>query len=528
MWVGGSIALSSVAAFFVSGGITDKLKPSLLMAALLVLLLTLIMNITPRSIKHKFKKRWDRMMYGDMQPGESIESVPEMNAASGHKPPRQDTTLELPVEPVVHQAIPQADVVETVVEPASVQQVVATRVSDKSVNRELVDQAGHAEFIEMDIENEFPETGFVQQDRPGAANSGIFDSVVPNHSGSISDEIVVDDFFDEVDNRNTLDAQAQTPREVVSPAVVDVTQPADLRNKALQDNEHNMLQDGVEHQNEIQHEVYGEKIEPVEHGIAKEVESQPAVHVVEPAEAGDYELEPYTGKSYAARSDAEPLYMENSGVETSDPAIAEPIEEVPELPADTSEIDQLAHAMNSVSGEAVKLQQSVTRINKLHEQEQYYRTQLNGARLAYEKAQEAQFEAHAHDLEKEIKAGEKKLHAEQSDRANLEVNLDDKRRELLQAEMRVTELESELRARQQVFHDQVASLEKTKEMARNAAHLARRAAVMQQRARTAALQERAKRERLEVSAKKAVDIARNAISKLAEEERKNSSSRGLH
>jgi len=46
-------------------------------------------------------------------------------------------------------------------------------------------------------------------------------------------------------------------------------------------------------------------------------------------------------------------------------------------------------------------------------------------------------------------------------------------------------------------------------------------AVAQHRARTEALKERAARERVEVSAKKAVDIARNAISKLAEEEKRN-------
>ena len=87
--------------------------------------------------------------------------------------------------------------------------------------------------------------------------------------------------------------------------------------------------------------------------------------------------------------------------------------------------------------------------------------------------------------------------------------------------MRVRELEIALEERQSVFTDQMTSLRKTKAMARDAANLARRAAIAQHKARTEALQERAARERVELSAKKAVDIARNAISRLAEEEKRN-------
>lgn len=191
---------------------------------------------------------------------------------------------------------------------------------------------------------------------------------------------------------------------------------------------------------------------------------------------------------------------------------------------DRPDIDQLESAITTVNRDAERIQRSVHRINELHEREQYYRTELNGARLAYEKAQEAQHETVIHDLQQ----GHLQLDVEKTRGAELELNLVNKRKELFEAESRVSELEAELRERQKVFHDQMQSLAKTKAMARDAALLARRAAVAQQSAHTAALKERAARERLEVSAKRAVDIARSAITKLAEEERKNSSTTAMH
>lgn len=512
-------------------------------------------------------------MYGDMQPAEVNDSAPAMQAVSSGTAPQQvmaarnqnqnqnqNNTLQNSTQPVSGsesrakpvvqtEDLPQPEPSQTIAEQPSLDQIATSHALDTPAtgNRELVDQSGHVEFIEMDINSEFPETGFVQHDQPAAANSGMFDSVVMPEISNDRGEIVVDDFFDEVDGRNNLDAHTWTQRpepepiaagvtpetQVAASVTTGMTEPAYLQDTGLADTRHNNVQDSVGYTPENQYDAIetnetNEAIEAIE--AIEETdrgETHNATNAIASNEDG-YQQEYYAQSNDADNSFAEQPYEESSYTQAEQPQTADLVDEIPELPADATEIDHLAHAMNSVSGEAVKLQDSVLKINELHEQEQYYRTQLNGARLAYEKAQEAQFETYTYDLGNAIKAGEKKLHSEQANSKNLEVNLEDKRRALLQAELRVTELESELSARQQVFHDQMASLEKTKEMARNAAQLARRAAVMQQRARTTALQERAKRERLEVSAKKAVNIARNAISKLAEEERKNSSSRGLH
>ncbi len=540
LWMGGLIALSSLASLFVSGGLADKLKPSLLVAALSVLALSVVMKFTPAAGKNTFRKRWDRMLYGDMQPTDSGSSV-QAARTNAQNSAQQSSTLEQTVEPVnvvepvqtiaapvqtTPQQFAHTEGTATIVEQQPLSDSAATNFGNSDfdttetaavenrVKDDLVDQTGHANFVEMDIENEFPVTGFVQHDQPAAANSGVFDAISPTTIANDNDEIIVDDFFDEVDGQNRLDdsfpvhSREADPVAVENKPVPEVLEPVNV------------------------HEDVVYTSEPTTAHTAGLSSSHPGETLDgnnESLEAPQVEEVYLHGDSSHAESYAETEQYEELDKYETAPVAEEWTEAgIPELAADASEIDQLAHAMNSVSGDAVRIQESVSKINKLHEQEQYYRTQLNGARLAYEKAQEAQFEGHAHDLEDKIKAGAEKLQSEQSNRKKLEVNLDDKRRALLQAEMRVTELESELKARQQVFHDQVASLEKTKEMARNAAQLARRAAVMQQRARTTALQERAKRERLEVSAKKAVNIARNAISKLAEEERKNSSSRGLH
>jgi len=113
----------------------------------------------------------------------------------------------------------------------------------------------------------------------------------------------------------------------------------------------------------------------------------------------------------------------------------------------------------------------------------------------------------------ELELGERRLEQEIESRLNIETKLETKLAELEQTQLRVRTLQADLNERQQIFSDQVSSLEKTRAMARNAALLARRAAMAQQKARTEALKERAARERLEVSAKKAVHIARSAISK---------------
>ncbi len=63
-------------------------------------------------------------------------------------------------------------------------------------------------------------------------------------------------------------------------------------------------------------------------------------------------------------------------------------------------------------------------------------------------------------------------------------------------------------------------VERSRKMARTAAHLARKAAVAQQEIRNLAKREQTARLKSQESTRKAVDIARNAISALAEEERK--------
>ena len=142
---------------------------------------------------------------------------------------------------------------------------------------------------------------------------------------------------------------------------------------------------------------------------------------------------------------------------------------------------------------------------------------MEQAQVDFEQAQREQL----NNQHLEIQRSDKSREAEIQSRIEVEQNLSDKLFQLRQAEMRVRELEIALEERQSVFTDQMTSLRKTKAMARDAANLARRAAIAQHKARTEALQERAARERVELSAKKAVDIARNAISRLAEEEKRN-------
>ena len=180
-------------------------------------------------------------------------------------------------------------------------------------------------------------------------------------------------------------------------------------------------------------------------------------------------------------------------------------------------INELQTAISEISKHTDQLDNSVQTITSLTRKEAYYRTRMEEAQIAFEQAQREQLDAQHLEIQRADQARETEVQS----RIEVEKNLSDKLFQLRQVQMRVRELEIALAERQSIFADQVESLEKTKAMARDAASLARRAAIAQHRARTEALQERAARERVEVSAKKAVDIARNAISKLAEEEKRN-------
>ena len=181
-----------------------------------------------------------------------------------------------------------------------------------------------------------------------------------------------------------------------------------------------------------------------------------------------------------------------------------------------ADINHLQSSMKTMSVRTEKIQDSVHRVVALSSKESYFRTCLEVERADHANAQQKQVVLHKTELYRH----RKDLESEVLMRTDLQTSADQRLLELKQAQARVRELEVTLEERQRVFTDQMESLEKTRSMARDAAQLARRAAVAQQKARTRALQERAARERLEVSAKKAVDIARNAINKLAEEERR--------
>jgi len=180
-------------------------------------------------------------------------------------------------------------------------------------------------------------------------------------------------------------------------------------------------------------------------------------------------------------------------------------------------IIELQAAIVQATEHTEQLDNSVQTITSLTRKEAYYRTRMEEAQIAFEQAKREQLDSQHLEIQRSDQARETEVQS----RIEVEKNLSDKLFQLRQVQMRVRELEIALAERQSIFTDQVESLEKTKAMARDAASLARRAAIAQHRARTEALQERAARERVEVSAKKAVDIARNAISKLAEEEKRN-------
>lgn len=510
-WVGALVALSSVAAFFVDGSLVEKLKPSLLLAAFAATAVALVFNFTPKGIAGRLREKREKLMYGDLHPAArsqselqttqhhsraalsgqtggsdanigtadagnaAISSARHGNATTAKDGGHDSDLHAAETTEVSNQKITQDRSESTNDASHPLSDVVldnsTQHQSVEPINKNvLVDQERHEETGKPDIAGIFPGTGFVHTDQPAAANSGSFKNVIT----ADPDEIVVDDFFEEVGDQDSITD--------FSPQPVD---------------EPKVDQDALS-----------------THGYPEDAQ----VDTLQPA------LETsVTDTVTMGESEADSLVLHEEHIARSGES-----DTLHEPGPDATEIDQLAYSMQTVNDEAAKLQQSVLQMHELTEHEQYLRTELNGARLAFEKAQEAQFESETTDLKNELKFGEKKLQTEQSNRLRLEQSLEDKRHALIQVELRVSELEGELKARQQVFHDQMESLKKTREMARNAALLARRAATMQQRAQTTALQERAARERLEVSAKKAVNIARNAISKLAEEERKNRSSHGLH
>lgn len=214
--------------------------------------------------------------------------------------------------------------------------------------------------------------------------------------------------------------------------------------------------------------------------------------------------------------DTEPEFDRPVETQTESNDIDWPVFDSAEV-ANGENINELQTAISQVTEHTDQIQDSVQTITSLTRKEAYYRTKMEQAQVDFEQAQREQL----NNQHLEIQRSDKSREAEIQSRIEVEQNLSDKLFQLRQAEMRVRELEIALEERQSVFTDQMTSLRKTKAMARDAANLARRAAIAQHKARTEALQERAARERVELSAKKAVDIARNAISRLAEEEKRN-------
>lgn len=94
-------------------------------------------------------------------------------------------------------------------------------------------------------------------------------------------------------------------------------------------------------------------------------------------------------------------------------------------------------------------------------------------------------------------------------------------REINRARTYSEKLEALLVANQERLEAQRKDLDKSRAMARNAAILARQAAVAHHKAKAIADQEKQVRHRVEQKAKKAVQIAENAISALAREEQRN-------
>lgn len=499
LMVGAMIALASLAAFFVPGSVLDKLKVALPVAAVLLavyLTYTLIKNLLRRkreassynSTSHQASKQDDNNKSETTQPAMAVAATTA--AVGGAMAFGKTETAESAKDETNDVNVANtASTSETEAEHPLDQMKLSLDTNQQSTKNDLVDQAHTAHPLEggsPELADALRATQTVNPGKPDAANSHQFSA-----SQSVDhDEIVVDDLFEPsvlaVDSDN---------EDKGATAEASAEQTLDTTDLTLGEAGANGLDIDTSDTVDM-NDVYTAPIE--ETFIHEEFEA-----VDEPEETEN------TLKQEA--------YSETDALDSFAPA--EPY--VPVTGA--QEYDQLTNAVEYVSAEAEHIEGAVGKINELHQQEQYFRTELNGARLALEKAREAELEARTH----EVKIGKRQLQEEKSRRLGLENNLEERRQALYEAENRVRELEEELFERRRVFHDQMESLTKTKAMARNAALLARKAAVAQQSARTEALKERAARERLEVSAKRAVDIARNAISKLAEEERKNRS-HGLH
>lgn len=518
LMVGSLIALSSIATFFVDGSVLDKLKISLPTAAVLLAIYLTYALIAGLINKNRSTRRDEisdpvanTVDAKLVTASNSAQTIPMgmTNHGTDATHPTQSAAMhnEAEVEATTNleESVQRSLLDEASVGSPSHSHLSAEHESDHPLDEVTIPQEPtHPDFQSEWVDQIQPELAENPEFSDSVGSTRTVDLATPvaanNHQFSSThtvdqDEIVVDDFFDPP--VSTFEEPESVPVEsIVEEPQRTETPVTDDRMTAEEESEINIDTNDTVDMNDVYTASVEETFTPESYEPA-DVQTDTAVHMNQEADT-EVEIEPLG--SYV------PTYAAH-------------------------EYDQLANAMDHVNAEAERIEGSVNKINELHEREQYYRTELNGARLALEKAQEADHEARMH----EIKIGKRQLQEEKSRRmglennlAGLENNLEDRRKALFEAENRVRELEEELFERRRVFHDQLESLSKTKAMARNAALLARKAAVAQQSARTTALKERAARERLEVSAKRAVDIARNAISKLAEEERKNRSAGGLH
>lgn len=350
--------------------------------------------------------------------------------------------------------------------------------TDKRLEEEvlLTDQAPTPEVDDLAIGGPFPSTAQVFNDAPNAANSDYSLNMVKTVDGDqpVSEaDIVADDLVDD-----SLVAWHSEKDDVQSAPADD--------NVSGYDDVNQRLAEAAQDEAEISDSI---------------VTETPVVDQAEPAVSE-------TVAVANADFDTSPLSHDSNVENAVESEIKNP---------DTAEIEQLTAAMDSVTEQADDLQVSVLKIQSLTEEETRYRAQLLNAQVAFENSQRLQID----EQNSRLVSTERQLEEYEIRNKRSTAELSQQRQNILTMQERVQDLELELSERQRIFADQVESLTKTKEMARHAAMLARKAATAQQKARTQALKERAARERLEVSAKKAVHIARNAISKLAEEERKN-------
>ena len=149
------------------------------------------------------------------------------------------------------------------------------------------------------------------------------------------------------------------------------------------------------------------------------------------------------------------------------------------------------------------LNSKLAELQKIHQQinAEQQQSQLASAQMIINRDQLLDFEAKARDAAEGVITAQRAM-LDRSKQQQSQFG------QLLQSE----------RARLVSFRDEAA---RSKSMARQAAALARKAAVAHQTIRDVARREQEARLRSQESAKKAVDIARNAISALAAEERKN-------